>query len=396
MDIFRLFDGLRFYVLLLFDTVTYFSLLWGLFYLIDEAICGLLLRDMRYRAAGWRFMLILSACIMGFHSMPAVWCKNLLRGIFLASEPAGLVKANFFVNIIAVFSFLWLGCVIFQLIRYVYRRHTVAGCIRVLPDMPSDAAFTRAAMEIGVAPVCKVWDEAGGISIFGAYKPVVLVPAGSAQRYTDEERYYLYLHELTHIIRHDTLVALLTDILEIIFWIFPPIKWEMRRQRECREFSCDAAVLKHTVVSPIRYGRLLLGEIKTANNRLMVGFSSYRYRQTKARLNAVIGNVRTLSAKRLCIYMIIGVLLVSQLFTPSPNMPYQRMAGVMTTDGTAHLVYLEPYGSEPQSAEQLRELIYAEYDIQDISSMRVARIIFDWEGVFSTYSASRDDDMKLE
>lgn len=385
-DILPMLRGLCSDIQLYFDRALLFSLLWLMFYFLDEIFSRLLFRGARHRAMTWRFALILSACIAGFHAAPAIWYKNLFGAVFLASQPSELEWSTYLICIVNMVAVLWVGYAVFGLIQYIFRRCKTANCLRFLPDSPSDDALIKASLEMGISPMCKVWNNVESIAVFGIFSPTMIVPTDFSERYTEHERYYLYLHELAHIRRHDTFFNFCADIWDIVFWIFPPLRWEMRRQREYKELCCDKEVLKQTAVESIRYGELLLREIKAKNNGLLVGFSSQRYIQAKIRLNAAVGNIKGLSHRRISLYLLIGVLLAIQLYTPAPDLIQEKVVVVMS-DGSTEVLDWENSEGEAyyQNQEELITSVYTDYGKQNVNQIGLVHPQFIWQGLFGCY-----------
>lgn len=380
--------GLYSDVQLWFDRAFLFSLLWLMFYLLDEAVSRLLFRSSRHRAAIWRFALILFACALGFHSAPAVWYKDVFGTVFLSSRSPALTWPTYFIYAIHIITVLWFGHTVFHLLRYIFRRYRTANFLRQLSTSPQDDILIKASQEMEISPICRLWDGAESIAVFGIFKPVMIVPSDFQEHYTNDERYYLYLHELAHIRKYDTIFNFFADIWDIIFWIFPPLRWEMRRQREYRELCCDAEVLKRTAVEPIRYGELLLREIKAGNNSLLVGFSSSRYAQAKMRLNAAVGNIKGLSRKRLLLYLFIGVVLAVQLYTPAPDLREDKIVVVMMDESTEVLDWKNSGEELYQNKEELIASVYTDYGEQNVKQIGLVRPEFVWQGLFGTYMRS--------
>lgn len=77
---------------------------------------------------------------------------------------------------------------------------------------------------------------------WGVVKPVVLLPA-DAERWTDQQRQDVLLHELAHVARLDCLTQLVAQLACAVYW-FNPLVW-LAARRMCveREHACDDRVL---------------------------------------------------------------------------------------------------------------------------------------------------------
>jgi D-alanyl-D-alanine endopeptidase (penicillin-binding protein 7) len=73
----------------------------------------------------------------------------------------------------------------------------------------------------------------------GWWRPVVLVPAALVARMPPELLEALLAHELAHVRRHDFLVNLLQNVVEILLFYHPAVWWLSRRIRQERELVAD-------------------------------------------------------------------------------------------------------------------------------------------------------------
>lgn len=76
----------------------------------------------------------------------------------------------------------------------------------------------------------------------GVFKKYILLPD---RGYTDEELYYILLHEYTHFINKDIIVKLLISIFCIIFWWNPIVYLLKKDLEQTFEIKCDLAVIKN-------------------------------------------------------------------------------------------------------------------------------------------------------
>jgi beta-lactamase regulating signal transducer with metallopeptidase domain len=81
-------------------------------------------------------------------------------------------------------------------------------------------------------------------AVFGAFRPVLLMPAEDTRKLSRKELEYVLLHELAHIKRGDLKVHGFYMLLQIVYW-FNPLLWLVRRHlQHLRELCCDATVAK--------------------------------------------------------------------------------------------------------------------------------------------------------
>ena len=95
-------------------------------------------------------------------------------------------------------------------------------------------------------------------SLFGLWRPQILLPAAACQL-TDKELEYILLHELAHYRRKDVLVNYLLLAIHTVHWFNPVIWYLFKCVRQDMELATDEMVL-HTLESAEHksYGRALL------------------------------------------------------------------------------------------------------------------------------------------
>ncbi len=79
--------------------------------------------------------------------------------------------------------------------------------------------------------------------VVGLLRPILLVPAGIAQRLTQPQLEAVLAHELCHVRRRDNLFASIHMIVEALFWFYPLVWWIGAKLVEERERACDEEVL---------------------------------------------------------------------------------------------------------------------------------------------------------
>jgi beta-lactamase regulating signal transducer with metallopeptidase domain len=79
--------------------------------------------------------------------------------------------------------------------------------------------------------------------LVGIWRPVILLPAGLADRLEPAEIRGILAHELCHYRRRDNLTSAIHMLVEALFWFYPPIWWLGARLIAERERACDESVL---------------------------------------------------------------------------------------------------------------------------------------------------------
>jgi len=80
--------------------------------------------------------------------------------------------------------------------------------------------------------------------VFGIFRPVLLLPEGIVNRLSAEQLGTILAHEITHVRRHDNLMAAIHMVVETLFWFHPAVWWIRAHLLEERERACDEAVLQ--------------------------------------------------------------------------------------------------------------------------------------------------------
>jgi bla regulator protein blaR1 len=79
--------------------------------------------------------------------------------------------------------------------------------------------------------------------VFGAFRPVLLLPEGITEKLTPAQLQAILAHELCHVRRRDNLATALHMTVEAVFWFHPLVWWIGARLVEERERACDEEVI---------------------------------------------------------------------------------------------------------------------------------------------------------
>jgi len=138
----------------------------------------------------------------------------------------------------AVALMVWgLGCALLLLrwgVRWMRIRATLVNAIPA-----TIAAPVTVNRRIPVKLTAELWEPA----VIGLFRPVLLLPAGIADRLTTAQLQSVIAHEICHVRRRDNLTAALQMLVEAIFWFHPLVWWIGARMVEERERACDEGVL---------------------------------------------------------------------------------------------------------------------------------------------------------
>jgi TonB family protein len=110
---------------------------------------------------------------------------------------------------------------------------------RTLEESP---AVADACQRVGVRAPVYVSEEVGVPATFGAFHPVVLVPADFSALDPAAQRAVL-CHELLHVRRHDWLQMLVEELAGALLWFHPAVRYLVARIRLAREQVVDEQVV---------------------------------------------------------------------------------------------------------------------------------------------------------
>ncbi|HEV2209893.1 MAG TPA: M56 family metallopeptidase [Verrucomicrobiae bacterium] len=85
----------------------------------------------------------------------------------------------------------------------------------------------------------------GSPALFGFVRPRLLLPAGLTRSFSLEELRHVFLHEVSHLKRHDILAGWVVTALQIVHWFNPLVWLAFGRMRLDRELACDAMALAY-------------------------------------------------------------------------------------------------------------------------------------------------------
>jgi beta-lactamase regulating signal transducer with metallopeptidase domain len=158
-----------------------------------------------------------------------------------AKEPALSMKAYAMM--------IWLSGVIALSTWLIIRLHNLRReHLKTEPQMRVPASFhemleeTAGKLGLKRIPEVVLTDKVRCPAVFGAFRPVLLIPASKLPSLSKRDCEHILLHELAHIKRGDLLIHAAHMGLQIVFW-FNPLLWLIRKPiQNLRELCCDATV----------------------------------------------------------------------------------------------------------------------------------------------------------
>jgi HEAT repeat protein/beta-lactamase regulating signal transducer with metallopeptidase domain len=124
----------------------------------------------------------------------------------------------------------------------------------------------RAALRLGVGNQVQLLMSPGAPVPFGTgiLRPLVVVPP-SAERWSDDRRLAVLLHELAHLRRRDFMAHLIAQAACAAYWFHPVVWLAARRVRAESERACDDLVL-NTGTRPSQYANHLIEIVRSARS----------------------------------------------------------------------------------------------------------------------------------
>ena len=130
------------------------------------------------------------------------------------------------------------------------------------------AAYEEAQYAVGLRrkPRLLVSEEISAPMAVGIVDPVVLVPDGLGEALSSEELVMVLLHELVHIKWRDLLMGLYQQLLTVIWFFHPLVRYLNRRLSQVCEDRCDGLVLERAH-APVVYARALMELLQRSDGR---------------------------------------------------------------------------------------------------------------------------------
>lgn len=100
-------------------------------------------------------------------------------------------------------------------------------------------------------------------SLFGIFRPKLLLPNLAINTLSEEEKRFVFLHELAHFKRKDNLLNWILVLIQAIHWFNPIVWYAFYKIREDSEVACDAYVLSRLKYEEHKeYGETIINMVK--------------------------------------------------------------------------------------------------------------------------------------
>lgn len=160
-------------------------------------------------------------------------------------QPSAIIQATHFINTNAIWIVsIWLLVIVIKFIRLSSGLYNIYQ-LKHTKVSPATDYWNKRIIEL-----CKqlninkkvVLLQSGIVttpSVMGYFKPIILFPAALLTALPVHEVEAILIHELGHIRRNDFVVNMLQNIVEVVFFFNPAVKWVSSLIKTERENCCD-------------------------------------------------------------------------------------------------------------------------------------------------------------
>ena len=218
----------------------------------------------------------------------------------------------------AVWMAIRIGREHLRLRRALVRRRLVtdAAVLEVLEDCK---ALTRVHAPVVVMETHRVKTPA----LFGFIRPRLLLPEGMLRSFSREDLRHVFVHELSHLRRHDIAVGWMQALVLTLHW-FNPVLWlALHRWRADRELATDELALHHLEARESRdYGATILKLLEDYSRPVplpaVAGILEDR-RQLAGRIREIarFGHVRRSAAVAVLVLLTVAVVTLTDRTRPT-------------------------------------------------------------------------------
>lgn len=178
------------------------------------------------------------------------------------------------INIYQMFGLIWMVGALFFFIKLTIRYIKLKKMLDRIPaekDERAENVFTTVLKNKEKRPEIMKTSAVQIPCCVGLFHKRILLPT---KEYSDEELYYILLHEYTHLKNNDVLTKLLINSICAIYWWNPLVYLLRKDMQQSLEIRCDGLVSKKMdSVSRSNYLAVMLAEFK--DNCHADGFKKY-------------------------------------------------------------------------------------------------------------------------
>lgn len=166
-------------------------------------------------------------------------------------------------------------------------------------------------------------DVTNSPSLYGVFRPCLLLPGNTINELSLEELEYIFLHELGHLKRKDTYINCIIIALQVLHWFNPIIWYAFIKMTQDREIACDALVISNFSDDKKRkYGKTLINLVRnhTSAKALLVSVGILEKKSLIRRRIEMISLFKKSTLKQTIIALVFMILLGCTTLTgPSSN-----------------------------------------------------------------------------
>lgn len=218
-----------------------------------------------------------------------------------------------------------------------------------------------------------------GTSLYGLFKPRIIISKDLFNNLSDEEKKYILLHELVHLKQKDIFINWITIILSLLNWFNPLILYSFHKLKQDCEFACDEKVMTYLGPNYYKnYGNTIITVAALFSKSSNV-INSTAFTSNKINLKRRIAMIRSYKGRSLKL-SIIGVTLIllsGFIFLVNP-----KAINKAPTVATAIV---------PKTVEKLKTLT-----IEDIQTMNIFPIRINQRTLCKSYDLNLSDSEQLK
>lgn len=216
------------------------------------------------------------------------------------------------ISALDILTIVWLcGAVILlgvHLLSYLHFRHRIKRFGRKLENGTAFEIANEIKKQLDIKSDIAIFVSGDNISpmMIGFIKPIILLPKN---KFSDEELYYIILHEFIHFKHHDIWAKLLLTAAVSVHWFNPCVYYMRYQASKDMELFCDDGVVSMSEGRP--YAEAILGTMSVSRNG-RVAFSTH-FTGTKKVMRQRLENIMNRINKKNGTIILTAVMLIAVL-----------------------------------------------------------------------------------
>ena len=218
------------------------------------------------------------------------------NAIFVPAVPDIIDSAG---SVLQILAALWAVGVAALLLQWFLQWRAVLSVLASAPQL---------AMDLPV-PVHVTSAELGP-GVFGAFRPVVMLPRTIVRELSPAQMQAVLAHEMCHVRRRDNLTAAIHKCVEVIFWFHPLVWWVGANLLREREAACDEAVIEEGYEQVV-YAESILNVCRLGIAAQVAGMSASTGGSLKERLISIMSDQRASPIDHLRFSLLFGAAILT-------------------------------------------------------------------------------------